>query len=263
MVAHRLTASGESLGRLLAEEEWELKGEFPPPAPGEECMRRLSGLEDRRAWYSARSLLLVGVPGGVDHFVGDDDKETAAAGPAAAAALEAPEVGPAAATVEKDDDNEEESCRACDADDERDDGRASLLPLNTELRPLSVLQWDSALSWRPCFWGGLRPAALRRIVLTVRPSTVVAPSSSMPVIKGLLLSSIVAAVSCPTVQAGRRLLSTWFDGSIDPRSLDRRIGGAASAIFSPQNKGRRPPPFRPCGCVNGFKGVIGSLVDYI
>lgn len=173
---------------MLAEEEGEPKGEFPPPAPGEECMRRLSGLEDRRARYSARSLLLVGVPGGVGHFVGDDDKETAAADPAAAAALEAPEVGPAAAMVEKDDDKEEESCRACDADNER----ASPLPLNTELRPLSVLQWDSALSWRPCFGGGSRPAALLRTVLTVRPSTVVAPSSSMPVMEGLLLSSIVA-----------------------------------------------------------------------
>lgn len=259
------------MGRLLAEdEEGEPKGESPPPATGEECMRRFSGLEDRRAWYSARSLLLVGVPGGVDHFVGDgkekDDGTAAAA--ADAAALEAPEGAAAAAAAvveeEEDDDSEEESCRACDADDDMDDERTSLLPLNTdELRPLRVLQWDRALSWRPCLRGGARPPALLCLVLTLRPSTVVAPSSSMLVTKGLL-SSIVApvpnsVVSCEAVDRAfvhTCPTTTSIDGSIDRSIHAPWIGGAPQP-----NPARRDPkrtqadPFTSCGCVGGFEGV--------
>ena len=253
MLAHRLTERGESLGRLLAEdEEGEPKGESPPPATGEECMRRFSGLEDRRAWYSARSLLLVGVPGGVDHFVGDDkEKDDGTAATAAdAAALEAPEGAAAAAVVEEqeDDDSKEESCRACDADDDVDDERTSLLPLNTdELRPLRVLQWDRALSWRPCLRGGARPPALLCLVLTLRPSTVVAPSSSMLVTKGLL-SSIVApvpnsVVSCEAVD--RAFVHTCPTTTSIDGSIDRSTHLGSAARRSPIQRGAIPKERRP------------------
>ncbi len=158
--------SGE-LARLLAE-DGEEKGE----SPGEDCMRRFVGLE-MRAWYSACSLLRFGVPGGVDHLLGEDEEAPAAS-------------------------SEREGSVS-----------VSLLPpppimdMDKVLRPLKVLQWDSALSWRQCPRAARRPPPLVWVlvlVLVIRPSTVVAPSSMAAMVPR---SSIASACKSMVMDGGR------------------------------------------------------------